>query len=159
MSAPEFRRALNGSDRQEVIDRQAGRVAEGSGYLCYHGKAVVTQAVLEWRPFERLVIHQPLGSGDTSMVVAYELQPTDAGTRLVSTAARPRGSGIRGKFLRLSIGLMVPRARRNLATFRDLIEADHAARHGDASSAPLAVGSAADAAALAVREWTSPSSN
>jgi uncharacterized protein YndB with AHSA1/START domain len=36
---PEFRKVLIGSDRQEIVDRKRGRVAEGSVYTCYHGSS------------------------------------------------------------------------------------------------------------------------
>lgn len=154
LSAPEFRGILVGSDRQEVSDRKAGRIAAGSTYQCYHGKKAYPQVVLEWEPFDRVVIQQSLGGPD-SMVVDYQLSPIDAGTRLASTAARPSGEGLRRMMVKTILLVQAPLALRRMKRFRDRIEEDFAQRQVTGPSPQIDPGSIAQTAANAVAGWNS----
>lgn len=53
-----FRNVIIGSDSYEVVGRKNRRVGAGRTYQCYHGKVTVIQLVMEWLPFERVVLQQ-----------------------------------------------------------------------------------------------------
>ena len=152
LSEPAFRSILFGSDRQEVTGRKAGRVAAGSAYQCYHGDKSLTQAVLAWEPFDRVVIEQP-APGGRPMVIDYELSPIEGGTRLTSTAALPNGKGLERMIFRTMTRIYAPGIRKRLTRFSDLIEENHAQRHGAEPPPELDLGSIADTAAEAVAGW------
>ena len=155
LSNPEFRKLLVGSERQEVTDLKAGRIGPGSAYQCFHGKGVYPQVVLEWEPFDRMVIEQVLKmpGGSTTMVVDYQLAPNDDGTHLTSTAARLGGTGWRHTVWRSMIQLEGMRAKRRLVKFRDHIEEDFAQRKLGGDSLRIELDSIAETAAGAVAGW------
>jgi hypothetical protein len=126
---PEFRKQLVASDSQRILNRANGRVDRGSAYQCFHGKRIVMQTVLEWRPFEQLTTEDLVMPG-TTVLVDYRLEPSEAGTRLVETFGKTRGP----MHMRLVGDLMLASMRnakqRDLIAFKHLIEADLEARGG-----------------------------
>lgn len=124
----EFRNLTLGSDRFE-IDRQGKRIGEGSVYQCYHGDVVIPQVVLEWRPFERMLVRQPAPIvSDSHIHVDFGLHPSDGGTLLNCRGARPTGSGWKRVVVRIVQPAMRPMIRRNLVRFKEEIEEDAASR-------------------------------
>lgn len=151
---PEHRKLLVGSDSQRILDRQQGRVDRGSAYQCFHGKRIILQTVLEWRPFEQLTTEDLVMPG-TTVLVDYRLAPTPAGTRLVETFSKTRGP----LHTRLVGDLMLARMRpgkvQELEAFKRHIEADLAQRGGAglvAASIPPGEIAQAAATSLAARE-------
>jgi len=147
-----FRTILLSSDRQEVTDRQGGRVGTGSAYQCYHGSKVYPQVILEWEPFDRIVLDQVIERGG-SMLLDYELSPIEGGTRLASTAARLVGPGIYFKVMRAAMFVYGAIAHRRMKQFRDAIEEDFAQRRAPEPAAALDPSSIAETAAEAVAGW------
>ena len=160
LSDPEFRKLLVGSDRLEIMDRKAGRIAAGSSYQCFHGDSVFPQVVLEWEPFERMVVEMALElpGGSSSMVFDYQLTPIDRGTNLTSTAARLAGRGLRRALWRSLILLGKIKAQRQLVNFRDSIEEDFAQRKPAGDSPMIELESIAESAAGAVAAWNASAS-
>jgi len=160
LSDPEFRKLLVGSDRLEITDRKAGRIAAGSSYQCFHGDSVFPQVVLEWEPFERMVVEMALElpGGSSSMVFDYQLTPIDRGTNLTSTAARLAGRGLRRALWRSLILLGKIKAQRQLVNFRDSIEEDFAQRKPAGDSPMIELESIAESAAGAVAAWNASTS-
>ncbi len=160
LSDPEFRKLLLGSDRLEITDRKAGRLAAGSSYQCFHGDSVFPQVVLEWEPFDRMVVEMALElpGGSSSMVIDYQLAPIDGGTNLTSTAARLAGRGLRRALWRSLILLGKIKAQRQLVNFRDSIEEDFAQRNPAGDSPMIELGSIAESAAGAVAAWNASTS-
>jgi hypothetical protein len=129
---PKFRNALIGSDRMEIANRSNGRIAPGSVYQCYHGDKIVPQTILEWQPFERMIVRElsPMFP-DIGSISEYRLDSAQGGTILTKTSARPTGP-----FLgRMLLGLLMPVFSRFLKqafeTFRREIENDFRA-HSEA---------------------------
>jgi uncharacterized protein YndB with AHSA1/START domain len=89
---PEFRSILIGSDKMEVTNREQGRVAAGSVYQCYHGDKLYPQTILEWTPFERMIVREiaPINSS-TSILAEYSVEPIETGTRLTKSVAKLTG--------------------------------------------------------------------
>jgi hypothetical protein len=112
LNKPEFRNTLNGSDRYEIINRTDGRTAPGSVYQCYHGDMIISQTLLEWQPFEHMVIQQliPIPIPNTTCLVEFQLIPNNSGTRYVHKASKPEGP----LFGRLMAKLMLPMMNKNM---------------------------------------------
>lgn len=147
-----FRNLIIGSDSYEILDRKGGRVGEGSTYQCYHGKMIVAQLVLEWLPFDRVVLEQlvPIpGRRPTTAIFDLQFTPIDGGTRLSEIATKPTGP-----LLQRSLAKRMMKARRNrtqadMEEFRKQIVEDYEANHphlGTQGSlpAPLIESAAAD---------------
>jgi uncharacterized protein YndB with AHSA1/START domain len=132
LAQPEFRKILLGSDRQEVVNRSQGRLAPGSGYQCFHGKRVVLQTILEWRPFEQIVTEDLVTSGIT-VLMSFRLDPSETGTHLVETFGKARGQFVKRTFLNMFLGMETKTKQQALDSFKQQIEADLAQR----LSAPL----------------------
>lgn len=130
LNQSEVRDVLFGSDGHDVIDRKSGRIGVGSTFQCYHGERTVTQVVLEWDPFDHVLIQQrlPLPGRPAHLLIDLRLEPTAGGTRLVQTIARPTGPGWKRVLMRLMMLLMSKAAKRDLDAFRDRMEADRSAR-------------------------------
>jgi uncharacterized protein YndB with AHSA1/START domain len=89
LADPVYRTVLFGSERQEIDGPVAGRTAPDSTYVCYHGGAmdlmgVGRHIIVEWRPFERVVIREslPMPGAPVQELQGFELSETETGTRL-----------------------------------------------------------------------------
>ena len=160
LSDPVFRKLLLGSDRMEITDRKAGRIGPGSTYQCFHGDSVSPQVVLEWEPFDRMVVEMALELpvGSSSMVIDYQLTPIDGGTHFTSTMGRLAGSGWRHAVWRSVVRMTKMKAQRQLVKFRDRIEEDFAQRKPAGDSPMIELGSIAESAAGAVAAWNASAS-
>lgn len=122
-----FRNLLLGSDRYVVEKRRAGRVGVGSAYQCYHGDKLISQTVLEWQPFERIVLSQtPPFPGKRPVTVHMDirLEPDERGTRLTISLARLAGPTVKRMMFKLMTSIMNRRSRQELDEFRKAIQAD-----------------------------------
>lgn len=130
LNQSEFRNLLSGDDRQEILDRKSGRIGEGSAFMCYHGKMVIPQLVLEWKPFERVLLRQqlPFPGLPTEILIDFRLTPTDGGTKLSQTVSRPTGTPLKRSLARAMIKMRADRTRRDMSEFRDRIQDDQSAR-------------------------------
>jgi len=129
---PEFRNTLIGSDRMEIANRSHGRIAPGSVYQCYHGDKLVPQTILEWQPFESMIVRElsPL-LPEVSAISEYRLDPVEGGTRLTKTSARPDGPLLGRIALRLLTPVFTLLIKRAFETFKHQIESDYQA-HSEA---------------------------
>lgn len=155
LNQSEFRNILSGDDRFEVLNRKDGRVGTGSVYQCYHGGQVVSQVVVEWRPFERLVLRTslPFPGKPAHVDLDCHLNPVDEGTELTTTFARVDGPVLKRAATKLMLKMMTKRNRRDLEDFRDAIEADFAERQGQDTgmAGAITAGSISEAAAASLR--------
>jgi len=111
---PEFRKVLIGSDRQEIVERKRGRVAEGSVYRCYHGEQLIRQTVISWKPFEQVITQDliPIPFPNVTAYVRYQLFRTEKGTRLVQAVSKAVTSSFVG---RLMVDLIMPTKQKEFA--------------------------------------------
>lgn len=140
LNQSDFRNLLSGDDRQEVLDRQKGRIGQGSTYRCYHGKMIIPQLVLKWTPFERVLLRQqlPFPGRPTHVLIDFRLTPTDGGTNLTQTVTRPTGTLLKRPLARAMMKMRSDRNRRDMREFRDRIQDDLAAHATMAkASAPI----------------------
>ncbi len=67
-----------------MAKRRRGR-GEGSIYQCYHGDHPVPQTILEWEPFERMIVREVAQvAPSVSTVNEYRVETTRSGTKLPS---------------------------------------------------------------------------
>lgn len=127
-----FRDIIMGSDSHEVVDRSEGRVAPGSIYQCYHGEQIIPQVVLEWRPFERVILKMmtPVRPGPVEVMIEYRLQQVDGGTHITETMFRLTGPFLGRMSFRAYVRMTKKKGDADWATFRQAISSDHAARYG-----------------------------
>jgi hypothetical protein len=139
----EFRNIIIGSDSYEVIDRKNGRVGAGSTYQCYHGKMIVKQLVMEWLPFERVVLQQLIpipGKISTRSIIDLQFVPTDDGTRFTETATKPTGPLLQRSLARIMMTARRSRTQADMDDFRDQIvehytaNRQHEQTHGELPS-------------------------
>jgi hypothetical protein len=134
---PDHRKLLVGSDSQRILNRQQGRMDRGSAFQCFHGKQIILQTVLEWRPFEQLTTEVLVRPG-TTVLIDYRLEPTQAGTRLVETFSRTRGP-LSSRLVGDLLGMTMAKSRQQaLEAFKRHIEGD-VAQHGGASLAAASI--------------------
>ncbi|MDX1436804.1 MAG: DUF2652 domain-containing protein [Anaerolineales bacterium] len=139
LTQSQFRNILIGSDTIDIVNRSQGRIASGSVYHCYHGDKMVPHTILEWQPFERLLVRE-VGPyfPDNPGLSEYVLEEKDGGTRLTKTSARPTGP----PFGRAMLRLMTPMFNRMMPgafeKFRDEIEKDYRA-HSEAAESGVEI--------------------
>jgi len=155
LNQSKFRNILAGDDHYEVLNRKDGRIGPGSVYQCYHGKKVVTQVVVEWRPFERLVLRTrlPFPGKPAYVDLDCRLEPMPEGTELTTVFARVTGPAVKRLLANLMLKMMEMRSRRDLEAFRDAVEADFA-EHQELRSelaGPIPADSISEAAAASLR--------
>ena len=92
MTQPEYRRILIGADRVETTNKSNGRLAEGTIYQCYHGDKMVPQTILEWQPFEYMIISElGLWFPKNPSINEYRLRQVEKGTYLTKSFTKPSG--------------------------------------------------------------------
>jgi len=126
-----FRNLAIGSDRYELEKRKAGRVTSGSIYNCYHGKMVLPQVVLDWRPFQRVAFQQliPMPGQTTHTLNDYRFSSLGEGTKLEMTATKPTGPVPQRLLARLMMTMVRKNVEARMEEFRDRIVEDYAANH------------------------------
>ena len=117
---PEYRMILNASDSMEVEDRKAGRLDEGTVYICAHGDQRIKHAVVDWRPFDYYTYETPMGPGLNGKVT-FRFVPSETGTRVMSICSKPEGSLIVRNMARLMRGKLLEAIKANNLKLTDII--------------------------------------
>jgi uncharacterized protein YndB with AHSA1/START domain len=131
LNTTDFRSTLMASDHMEVTNRLQGRIGPGSVYQCYHGDEIVPQTVLEWQPFERILIQQllPIPLTKTTILSEFQLVPSEGGTKLVCIDSKARGPLPARLLVYLMMKRMEKKSIENLLNFKEQIEADYKTRY------------------------------
>ncbi len=122
---PQYRNIFMNADKMDLTGSENGRIAPGSIYQCYHGDKIIPQTILEWQPFEKMIVKElfPL-SPDVSILAEYCLEPIDTGTRFTRAVTKPVGPFLK----RWALFLMAPLFDRILTplftTFARRVEED-----------------------------------
>lgn len=127
-----FRNILVGSDRQEITHRSDGRVTSGSVYQCYHGDKVIPHTILEWQPFEYMIVKElsPMFP-DTGGISEYRLEANDGGTLVTKSIARPMGPFLGRALLHLAKPIINRFSSRVFDQFKREIEDDYRSQRAD----------------------------
>ena len=126
---PEYRKTLMGSLRNEVVGLAHGRIGPGSIYHCYHGKHILPQTIIEWRPFERIVTHDQIPLPYVSLLAEYHLEPVSGGTRLVQALSKSIGPLPMRILSDIVVRRMMKQGAGDIEAFRDRIESDETGRY------------------------------
>jgi len=121
---PETLNRLIRADRMEVGHLSQGRIGSGAVYQCIHGKRTTPFTVLEWQPFEHILMQLPLPMPSSSCLMAFRLVPSPVGTRLFQIYSKTKGPLPFRLAGDLFLKAMAKQAKENLASFRREIEAD-----------------------------------
>jgi hypothetical protein len=121
------------SDRQEILNRENGRIVPGSVYQCYHGDKIIPQTILEWQPFERIVIQLQMAIPipDTTILSESRLVPTETGTCLIQSASKAKGPFLGRLLANLMMPMMASRLKDATLRFKQQIEDDLVAKSDD----------------------------
>ena len=153
MTNPEFRNLLVGSDRMDVIQRSNGRIAAGSVYQCYHGDKPIPQTILEWQPFERMIVRElspmfPEVSGTNE----YQLTTLDGGTKLVKRMSKLSGPLFGRIVLNMLFPAFKPVLQKGFESFKHEIERDYQTHRQDDEKKPsVSAAQIEDAAAASLQ--------
>jgi uncharacterized protein YndB with AHSA1/START domain len=118
------RNVILGSDSYQIEDTADGWVGEGSTYLCYHGKSVLPQLILEWSPPRRLVIEEllPMPGRPTQVILDFTLEANSAdSTRLTLVVTKPSGPPVQRALAKAWMRRTGSNVEQALGTFGDLI--------------------------------------
>ena len=128
LAQPPYRSVLIGSDRQEILNRQDGRVKEGTQFQCYHGDEIIMQTVIQWRPFEQMTTRDlvQIPGSHITILMDYAIEPTECGTRLVQTWEQADGNFYGRTLSRLVLKTKRKQAQLDMDRFRDAVEEDAA---------------------------------
>jgi len=137
---PEYRAIFVQSIRQQILNRQDGRLAPGSVYQCFHGsKRVTTQTILEWKPFEQMTTEDTTPVPGATCLVNIRLTSSESGTRVAFTCSKARGPWLSRVMCNLIGGFMVrvqfANGMRDLETRleKDLAEGKYSLQEGQIS--------------------------
>jgi uncharacterized protein YndB with AHSA1/START domain len=79
LTKPEYRSVLFGADSQRIEELKQGRVADGSVYVCAHGKNTVQHSIVDWHPFEQYTIKSSIPGGGNALTTT-RLTASEQGT-------------------------------------------------------------------------------
>jgi hypothetical protein len=115
----------------EIVNRTNGRIAPNSVYQCYHGDKMVPQTILEWQPFESMIVKElfPMNHA-VSWLAEYRLDSIEGGTRLTRTLNKPTGPVLGRTLLRLMSPILVRMTKDFHTSFAQRIEDDYRAHGG-----------------------------
>jgi uncharacterized protein YndB with AHSA1/START domain len=154
---PEHYRVLLAATHLDINGKNAGRVAVGSVFQCYHGDAVIPLTVLEWQPFEQMLVEyvSPVPIKGVSGLTELRLEATATGTRLVQIFSKSSGPLLGRMLSDAGLKSSAKQFQRDMDRFARHIEADRAGRP-DAGGAmaplgPAEIGAAARDSLAALR--------
>jgi len=126
---PEFRLALQGSDKMVLRNRAGERIAPGSVYQCYHGDKVVPVTVLESHPPKRMIVRElsPMLQ-HVSTLSEFRFEPIKTGTRMTKISTLPTGPFFGVLIARLTTSGFVSFIQGTFEKFKADIEADYRER-------------------------------
>ena len=117
---PEYRAILTGADSIEVDNKKAGRLDEGSVYVCAHGDHKTLHAIVDWRPFDYYSYEAQIGP-TLSGTFTTRFVPTESGTRVIAMVGRLKGSAFARNKFKLQLGKFVEARQEAIEAFRDFI--------------------------------------
>jgi hypothetical protein len=134
---------LLAATRLDVNRKSGGRVAVGSVFQCYHGDAIIPLTVLEWEPFEQMVVEYipPIPIKGVTGLTELRLEETATGTRLTQIFSKSSGPQVGRMMADAGLKSSAKEFQHDMDAFKAHIEADHA-EHRDEMPPPVFIGEA-----------------
>jgi hypothetical protein len=108
----------------EVSHLSHGRVDTGTVYKCIHGEQTTPLTILEWQPFERILMQCAMPIPGCISLMEMRLVPSPNGTRLFQIFSKTRGP-LPGRLASdVMMKGMAKKVKQDLESFRRDIEAD-----------------------------------
>lgn len=112
------------ADRLEISHLSHGRVDTGTVYQCIHGKQTTPLTILEWQPFERILMQCAMPIPGCNALMEMRLVPAPNGTKLFQIFSKTRGP-LPGRLASdMMMKGMAKKIKEDLESFRRDIEAD-----------------------------------
>jgi uncharacterized protein YndB with AHSA1/START domain len=123
LTKPEYRAVLLGSDNQSVEDLKRGRIADGSVYICAHGKNAIRQSIVDWHPFEQYTINNAVPGGGFALTT-IRLTPKENSTTATVLFGETQGgvSIMRGLLKFVGRKMVGPTIRDGLQALSEIVE-------------------------------------
>jgi hypothetical protein len=122
---PDYRAIIFGSDSQRIEDMKEGRIANGSVYVCAHGKNIVQQSIVDWHPFEQYTIKNSVPGGGFVLTTTLFTPYKDGATVNIYLGKIQEGPTlIRGLLNLTSWKRAGPNLREGIDALKTLIEGD-----------------------------------
>ena len=130
---PEHYNVFAGGTKTVIANQKDGRVTVGSVYQCYHGDSFIAQTILEWQPFERILVQAtaPIPVKGVTMMIAVTLEPVPGGARFTQIFGKAEGPLHGRTMANLMFKAMAKQAQLDVDHFGRHIESD-LARRGEA---------------------------
>ena len=135
LTKPEYRSVLLGSDNQSIEDLKRGRIADGSVYICAHGKNKTRQSIVDWHPFEQYTINNAVPGGGFALTT-IRLTPKENNTTATVLFGEVQGgvSIMRGLLKLMGRKMIGPTMRDGLHALSEII--DDEITNGEVSQQP-----------------------
>ncbi len=139
LNEPERKRQWRAADAIKVFGTSRGRMDVGTTHHCIHGKMVIVENIVDWRPCDYLTI-QNVWPMQAVAMETDRLSPHEQGTRVSCIVGRPQGRNVlHNALLRVFYAMikknMSAEFTQSLARLREMVEADRAA--GKIPASPL----------------------
>jgi hypothetical protein len=137
LTNPKYRAIIFGADSQRLEDLKQGRVADGSVYVCSHGKNIIQQSIIDWHPFEQYTIKSATpGGGFALMTIRLAEQENGTTINVLSGKTQEGPSIMRGLVNLVGRKILAPTLVEGFNTLSEVIEREI----GDGSASQQAVG-------------------
>ena len=123
LTNPKYRSIIFGADSQRLEDLKQGRVADGSVYVCSHGKNILLQSIVDWHPFEQYTVKSSVPGGGFGLMTT-RLTPQKNGTTvtLLSGTVQGGASILRGMINLATRKFFGPQVGEGLNALGELID-------------------------------------
>ncbi len=130
---PEHYMVLLAATHLDLTGKSGGRVAVGSVFQCYHGDAIIPLTVLEWQPFEQMVVEyiSPVPIKGVTGLTELRLEETATGTRLTQIYSKSSGPLVGRMMSDAGLKSSAKEFQQDIDDFKAHVAADFAQRPDD----------------------------
>jgi uncharacterized protein YndB with AHSA1/START domain len=127
---PEHFNVFAGGTKTIIADQKEGRVTDGSVYQCYHGEEFIAMTVLEWHPFERILVQTvpPIPIKGATCLIEITLESVDNGTKFSQVFGKAKGPFLARTMVNLAFRSMATQGQVDIDNFGKHVAADLAGR-------------------------------
>jgi hypothetical protein len=123
---PEHLSVLLNANKAEIVKRPGDKIASGSIFQCYHGGGLQPLTVIEWQPFERIVVEFAAPVPGVVGHCEFRLEPVAGNTRLTQVFAKGEGPLLRRMMFDRQFSKMAGQFQTDTERFKAHVESDWA---------------------------------